>query len=305
MTQLRRLSSLSRATDHGTCAAPDDRRDRPAGRASPSRARARRAGAPGRRRAAGSPTASTWRKNACARAASSSAAEGARVRRGRGDERVREAREQREHRRRRPCRARIEATMRADRRQPRGDVAERLRSVGAVPDLAVATLEPPGQRHNGRRGDRAGRGTPPQPPPPALRSRRSRRPRARAVSPGQPFPLAPRRARRSHRAARPRASRPAIASRVRAEHLGVLECDIRQHLHRRAEDVRRVVASAEAGLDGGDVHAALRRTRRGRQRSAPRTGSRRAASAARPDAVDRRLEVRLRTRRRGCAPTSP
>ena len=38
-----------------------------------------------------------------------------------------------------------------------------------------------------------------------------------------------------------------------AEHLGVLERDVRQHHDRRVEDVRRVEAAAEAGLDDGGV----------------------------------------------------
>ena len=51
----------------------------------------------------------------------------------------------------------------------------------------------------------------------------------------------------------------------------VLEADVGQHLHARRDDVRRVVAPAEPGLDDGDLHAGARRARRRRRRSAPRT----------------------------------
>ena len=61
-----------------------------------------------------------------------------------------------------------------------------------------------------------------------------------------------------------------------AQELGVLERDVRQHLHPRAgEHVRRVEAAAQAGLDDRPLDARRTRTPRTRRRSAPRTGSRR------------------------------
>ena len=45
----------------------------------------------------------------------------------------------------------------------------------------------------------------------------------------------------------------AISSRVVAEHVGVLEPDVREQDDVRAEHVRRVEAPAEPGLDDGDV----------------------------------------------------
>ena len=42
-----------------------------------------------------------------------------------------------------------------------------------------------------------------------------------------------------------------------AEHLGVLEPDVRQQHDARVEDVRRVEPAAEPGFDDGDVDAAL------------------------------------------------
>ena len=52
----------------------------------------------------------------------------------------------------------------------------------------------------------------------------------------------------------------------RPEHFRVLQPDVRQHLNRRTKDVGRIVASAEPGLDDGDVDARLPRTRRGPRR---------------------------------------
>ncbi len=51
-----------------------------------------------------------------------------------------------------------------------------------------------------------------------------------------------------------------------AEHVGVLEPDVREQDDARADDVRGVVPAAEPGLDDRDVDACLRRTHRRRQR---------------------------------------
>ena len=86
-----------------------------------------------------------------------------------------------------------------------------------------------------------------------------------------------------------------------AEHVGVLERDVRQHDDPRVEHVRRVVPAAEAGLDDGDVDLARGELgeRGGRQHLELRRARR-----VRPDARERRLEVGVARRRPGSAPPS-
>ena len=84
----------------------------------------------------------------------------------------------------------------------------------------------------------------------------------------------------------------AISSRVLAEHVGVLEPDVRQQDDVRAEDVRRVEPAAEARLDDRDVDLARREL--GERRRADRLELRRLLRLRlRPDARDGGLEVGL------------
>ena len=78
----------------------------------------------------------------------------------------------------------------------------------------------------------------------------------------------------------------------RAEHFGVLQGDIRDHLNRRTEDVRRIVPPAEPGLDDGHVDAGCRKF--GQGRSGEDLELRRLDTLGfGADAFDRRFEVSL------------
>ena len=77
-----------------------------------------------------------------------------------------------------------------------------------------------------------------------------------------------------------------------AEHVGVLEPDVREQDDVRAEDVRRVEPAAEPGLDDGDVDVAGREL--GERGRADRLElGRLLRLGLGPDASDRRLEVGL------------
>ena len=86
-----------------------------------------------------------------------------------------------------------------------------------------------------------------------------------------------------------------------AEHVGVLERDVRQHDDPRVEDVRRVEPAAEPGLDDGDVDLARGELgeRGGGEHLELRRARRRAAGRARAP-----LEIGVARRRPGSAPPS-
>ena len=208
------------------------------------------------RASAGSSIGLMSEKNGRARSASSSAVQRPGVARGGGHEPASEDRKSGEH----PLDVLVGEDRRDDDiargRQAGQHVAEAGEVVRAVPDLQrifAETLEPPRQLDLRRARRRAGRGTPPR--------RRSRS--ARLLWPATTTCSAPfSRASPSHSGSPSDDDRARLDDREllhcdrlarRAEHLRVLERDVRQHLDRRAEDVRRVVAAAEPRLDDGDV----------------------------------------------------